>query len=321
MLIYIICVVVALLLAFLCGSIPVALIIGKSMRGLDVREHGSGNAGSANAIRVLGVGPGLLVFAGDVLKGALGCVIVALAVGISVTWASTEATQQAILAMGSNGADAYDIDPIINILASAQASYLYDVPMALAIIATVLGHVFSPFMGFKGGKGVATALGSVAVVLPLTALCSFAVFILVLLIFRYVSLGSIVAVITVPIFTAIFYPSLTYLVFTILLALVVVWAHRKNIKRLVKGEEPRFSFSKKDKSGDKDAREGVKEGTAKDTEKVTDTGTERTAVNSDTGSDKTVDKVVGKESDKVADKATDKIIEKGIDDDIDWNAR
>lgn len=254
MFIYVLSVIIALVLAFFCGAIPVALIIGRSMRGLDVREHGSGNAGSTNAIRVLGLGPGLLVFAGDVFKGALGCVIVSLAVGVSVTIASMEATQQAFAALSASSSEVFEIDPIISILASSQASYIYHIPMALAVIATILGHMFSPFMGFKGGKGVATALGSVAVVLPFTAACSLAVFIVVVLITRYVSLGSIVAVITVPIFTILFYPSPTYIAFTVVVAAVVVWAHRKNIGRLRRGEESKFSLPKKDKKTEKEAR-------------------------------------------------------------------
>ena len=247
MLIYSISVIVALALAFLCGSIPVALMIGKSMRGLDVREHGSGNAGSTNAIRVLGLGPGLLVFAGDVFKAALGCAIVAVAAGLSITIAGAVATEEAFTLIQS-GVETLEFDPIISIIASEQAHYLYDVPMALAIIATILGHMFSPFMGFKGGKGVASALGSIGVVLPLAAFPALGVFIIVVLITRYVSLGSIIAIVSVPILTAFFYPTPTYIIFTILIALVVVWAHRKNIARLRKGEEPKFSLPKKDKS-------------------------------------------------------------------------
>jgi len=247
MLTYTIAVLVSLLLAFLCGSIPVALIIGKSMRGLDVREHGSGNAGTTNALRVLGLGPGLLVFAGDVLKGSLGCVIVALAAGISVVLASTEATEQAILLM-QDGVEIVEFDPIISIIAGGHASLLQEIPKALAVVATILGHMFSPFMGFKGGKGVATALGSIGVVLPLTAVCALGVFAVVVLITRYVSLGSIIAIITVPVFTAIFYLSPTYIVFTVLIAVAVVWAHRKNIGRLSRKEEPKFSLPKKEKA-------------------------------------------------------------------------
>jgi len=248
-------VIASLLIAFLCGSIPVALIIGKSMRGLDVREHGSGNAGSTNAIRVLGLGPGLLVFLGDVLKGALGCVIVALATLVLVPVASSFATAEAFQLM-QGSTDVLELDPILSILASGHATLLHEVPMALAVVATILGHMFSPFMGFKGGKGVATALGAITVTLPLTAICSLSVFIVVVLISRYVSLGSIIAIITVPIFTALFplaFPDLvnlspTYIVFTTLIAIVVVWAHRKNIVRLSKKEEPKFSIPKKDKA-------------------------------------------------------------------------
>ncbi len=245
MLTYIIATLIALLIAFLFGSIPVALMIGKSMRGLDVREHGSGNAGTTNAIRVLGLGPGLLVFAGDVIKGALGCVVVALTAGVSYTLASAAAVEASVMSALGDVSGTMEIDPIITVMnhmASSQSLYLLEIPMALAIVATVLGHMFSPFMGFKGGKGVATALGSVAVVLPLTAVCSLTVFALVVLVSRYVSLGSVIAVITVPLFTVFFYGSPTYIAFTVLLAVAVVWAHRKNIVRLVRKEEPRFSL-------------------------------------------------------------------------------
>ena len=246
MLIYIITVLISLLIAFLCGSIPVALVIGKSMRGLDVREHGSGNAGSTNAIRVLGLGPGLLVFVGDVLKGAIGCVLVTVATGLVIYMASTSAIEEAII-LTQGSTEVLEFDPIIPILASEYSSMLLEIPQALAIIATILGHMFSPFMGFKGGKGVATALGSIGVVLPFAAICALSLFFVVVLISRYVSLGSIIAVISVPIFTALFYPSPTYLVFTILVALVVVWAHRKNLGRLYRKEEPKFSLPKKEK--------------------------------------------------------------------------
>jgi len=275
MLIYIITVLVSLIIAFLCGSIPVALAIGKSMRGLDIREHGSGNAGSANAVRVLGFGPGLLVFVGDVLKGALGCVIVTVATGIAVLAVSSAAVDQATLLMQS-GTEVLEFDPIISIVASDYSSLLYEIPRALAIIAAILGHMFSPVMSFKGGKGVATALGAIAVTLPIIAICSLTVFVIVVLITRYVSLSSIVAVSTVPIFT-IFFPiasngllgiesvasqplansfltfvstaapsSLVFSVFTVVLALVVIWAHRKNIGRLLRKEEPKFSLRKKE---------------------------------------------------------------------------
>ncbi|MCL2806729.1 MAG: glycerol-3-phosphate 1-O-acyltransferase PlsY [Coriobacteriia bacterium] len=245
MLIYLVFVSISLLIAFLCGAIPVALMIGKSMRGLDVREHGSGNAGSTNAIRVLGLGPGILVFLGDVFKGALGCVIVVLVTSITTLVATSMATQEAMLFI-QEGREVIEFDPIISIMASNHSGMLRDGPLALAIVATILGHMFSPFMGFKGGKGVATALGSVGVALPLTAICSLGLFIVVVALTRYVSLGSIIAIISVPIFTFFFYPSPIFIVFTICTAVAVVWAHRKNIVRLGKGEEPKFSLPKKD---------------------------------------------------------------------------
>jgi len=305
MLTYLIAVVAALVVAFLCGSIPVALIVGKSMRGLDVREHGSGNAGSTNAIRVLGLGPGMLVFAGDVLKAALGCVIVSLVVMISLTVAETEATQQAILALGTS-AEGFEPDPLISIMASDQTSFLYDIPMALAMIATILGHMFSPFMGFKGGKGVATALGSIGVVLPLTALSSFGVFFLVVILTRYVSLGSIIAVITVPIFTVIYYGSPTYIVFTILVAIAVVLAHKKNIVRLMKGEEPKFSLPNRAKGSEEGTESGAESGSEGGIESGAGNGSVRGAASASEGG---IANAAGENTENAAENAAEKSIE------------
>lgn len=249
MLLYIVCILVLLILAFLCGAIPVALIVGRATRGLDVREHGSGNAGTTNAIRVLGTGPGLVVFAFDVLKGALGCFIIKIGAPIVFVIAQSLALESDINAALSDTAGAVNFDPL-SLMDLTQAAHLNDIVLALSIVVVCLGHMFSPFMRFKGGKGVATALGAVSVVLPFTALCSFSVFIIIVLITRYVSLGSIIAVITVPLFTCFFYPTPTFIVFTVILALFVVWAHRKNIVRLSKGEEPKFSFKKKDATQD-----------------------------------------------------------------------
>jgi acyl-phosphate glycerol 3-phosphate acyltransferase len=137
-------------------------------------------------------------------------------------------------------------DPFADLILQYGSGIFLEVPMALAVVACVMGHMFSPFMGFKGGKGVATALGTLIVVIPLPALCAFAVFGIFALITRIVSIGSIAAVISLPIFTAVFYPdSITYIILTILIALIVIFAHHKNIVRIFKGEEPRFHAGKK----------------------------------------------------------------------------
>ena len=231
----------ALALAYLCGSIPVALLVGWAFGGIDIRQHGSGNTGTANALRTLGWLPGMLVFVGDALKGALGCLLVGSALSLALAWNwGMEPGWAPAWAQTSSG------ETSLALTTGLPASLLVDLPMALASIACILGHMFSPFMGFKGGKGVATALGALLVVLPVAALCALTLFLLALLITRIVSLSSIIAVLSVPIFTALFYGnSPTYIVFALLLALAVVLAHKKNIVRIAKGQEPRFSVEKK----------------------------------------------------------------------------
>jgi glycerol-3-phosphate acyltransferase PlsY len=249
MLLYFILVAVALVVAYFCGSIPVGLIVGKFLGDIDIRQHGSGNTGTTNALRTMGWGPGLLVFAGDVFKGALGCLLVSFAVSFSVVQALTASAaivQEAAAAGLVAGSAAAAIDPLANALIFSDSSYILDIPMALAVLACVFGHMFSPFMHFKGGKGIATALGCLIVVLPLAAICALAVFGVVVLASRIVSVGSMAAIASLPVFTYIFYgSSITYIVFTIFLAIVVIAAHRKNIIRISKGEEPRFSVGKK----------------------------------------------------------------------------
>ncbi|MDR2672127.1 MAG: glycerol-3-phosphate 1-O-acyltransferase PlsY [Coriobacteriales bacterium] len=223
MILYLVTLVIALAIAYLCGSIPVALIVGRATAGVDIRQHGSGNTGTTNALRTLGWKAGLVVFVLDVLKGVAGGLVMIVTLALIGNQVPVE----------------------------AQSGVGVDLPRALASVAAILGHMFSPFMGFKGGKGVATMLGALLVLLPFSALCALVLFGLVLLISRIVSVASIVAVISVPFFTLLFYGhSLTYVIFTFVLAFVVVLAHKKNIIRLAQGQEPRIALGRKaDKKG------------------------------------------------------------------------
>lgn len=195
-----------LLLSFLLGAIPFGLLLGRIARGVDVREHGSGNLGATNVLRVAGPGWGLLALALDAAKGWLP---VALLPG----WLG--------LAPGGAGG-AWP---------------------AAAAIAAVCGHVFTPFARFRGGKGVATALGSCIALDPLSAAIGAIAFIVVVFACRYVSVGSMVMVTVFPL--AILArratdPPMPAIAAGLLIATLVAWRHRANWARLARGAEPRI---------------------------------------------------------------------------------
>jgi len=195
-----------IVIAYLIGSIPTSVWVGKIFFKLDVRDHGSGNAGATNTIRVLGWKAGLPVFIFDVFKG-----------WFAVMLASFFLTGQ---------------------LGDEQLVYL---KIALAA-AVVLGHVFPVFAGFRGGKGVATLLGVGIALYPVTVWIVLGVFILVLLATGYVSLGSVTGAIVFPFLDIfLFRQENVWLIgLSILVALFIPLTHRKNIKRLLKGEESKF---------------------------------------------------------------------------------
>ena len=203
MLIQIILLIVA---AYLIGSISASVWVGKMFFKVDIREHGSGNAGATNMIRVLGWKIGLPVFIFDVFKG-----------WIAVMLAS-------FFLSGQLGDD--------------QMVYL---KIALAA-SVVLGHVFPIFAGFRGGKGVATLLGVGIALYPVTVWIILGIFILVLLITGYVSLSSIIGAVLFP-FVSYFVGgqhSVWLIALSILVALFIPLTHRRNIRRLIKGEETKF---------------------------------------------------------------------------------
>ncbi|MCD4700674.1 MAG: glycerol-3-phosphate 1-O-acyltransferase PlsY [Candidatus Aegiribacteria sp.] len=191
--------------AFLSGSIPWSWLLGK-FRGIDIRNEGSGNTGATNLFRVCGRRTGLAGLFLDTLKGALPV----LAAKHGITGIAPPAG---------------------------------DWTLAVASIFAVIGHVFSPWLGFRGGKGVATALGVLLVLSPMTLASGLIVFLLVLLITRYVSLGSISAAVVVIPFVFIFEPGrLPVQIIICLVAVLVVVRHKSNIVKLMHGKENRFSF-------------------------------------------------------------------------------
>jgi len=199
---------VALLIiaAYLIGSIPTAVWVGKIFFKLDVREHGSRNAGATNAIRVFGWKAGLPVFLFDVFKG----------------WF-------AVMLAGFFLSDQMNNDQLVFMKIGLAA-------------AVVLGHVFPFFAGFRGGKGVATLLGVGVAIYPVTVWVVLGVFVLVLLVSGFVSLGSMTAAFLFPFIDIfLFRQDNTWLMgLSILVALFIPLTHRKNIRRLIKGEETKF---------------------------------------------------------------------------------
>jgi len=199
-----------IILAYLLGSVPFALVIGKGIFGVDVRDQGSGNIGATNVFRVLGKQAGVLVFVCDVLKGFIP-VYLALHLPASLT---------------------SHIFTVENVQLMA----------VLVAGAAIAGHTFPIFLKFKGGKGVATGSGTILALMPPLFLITFAVFWVVLIATRTVSIASLTAV-TALCFEVIASGQPTpYIVFTFVGAAVIFYAHRSNIKRLRKGEESKVTF-------------------------------------------------------------------------------
>ena len=204
----------ALILSYLIGSIPPSIIVGKLLRGIDIRDYGSGNAGATNTVRVLGFKVGFSVGLVDVFKGFFCTYFFA-------RWWGEE------------------------------TGISTDVFQILSGLAVVLGHVFTIFASFKGGKGVNTALGVFIGLVPIPTLTAIGVWLVLFLSTGYVSLGSIIAPFTVPVMILVqskffkFEVSPVIFGFSIVIVLFMVWTHRLNIKRLIQGKENRFRLGKK----------------------------------------------------------------------------
>ena len=202
----------ALLLAYLIGSIPSAVWAGRLFHGIDIRQHGSGNAGATNTIRVLGWVTGIPVLLLDMAKG----------------WFATSLPLY------------LHIPP--------QGSEQMTIAQIICGTAAILGHVFPAFAGFRGGKGVATTFGVLLALHPLLTVSCAGVFMAVLLLSGYVSLASMTAGLAFPVLlmTVFHTPSITFRIFAIVVAIALIITHKKNITRLLKGEEKKFIRKKKD---------------------------------------------------------------------------
>jgi len=200
------------LFAYLLGSIPSAVWIGKSFHSTDVREHGSKNAGTANVIRVLGWKTGIPVLLIDVAKGWLAAKL-----------------------------------PLFFGLADPGSAMLVNLQVLAGMVA-IAGHIFPVFAGFRGGKGVATVFGVLLAVHFLVTLSCFGVFLTIFLSTGYISLGSMSAGVAFPVllFTLFDSPSLLFKIFSVFISVALLITHRNNIKRLINGTEGRLIRKKKD---------------------------------------------------------------------------
>ena len=200
---------IAMAIAYLVGSIPTSVWWGRAFFGIDVREHGSRNAGATNTFRVLGPKAGVPVLLIDILKGFLPVRLL----------------------------------PNFTDLEPDTAPWMW---FRVALVsAAVIGHLYPVFAGFKGGKGVATSLGGVLAVHPGAAAICVAVFAVVFLLSRYVSLGSLCAAVAFPLAVIVVYKEFNAVKigFAVVLCLLVFYTHRENIGRLLRGEENRMSLA------------------------------------------------------------------------------
>ena len=204
-----------LLLAYLTGAFPSAVWVGKTFYKKDVREYGSGNAGATNTFRVLGKKAGVPVLIMDILKGWL-----------SVNYVFFLSTHSILVEF---------------------PALLFETQLAFGI-AAVIGHLFPVYTGFRGGKGIATLLGLLIGLSPIAALVSIIMFVIVFIVSKYVSLGSIIASIAFPL--VVFFilnekdVNSSLEIFSFFVPILTLITHQKNIERLVRGEENKVKFGK-----------------------------------------------------------------------------
>lgn len=200
---------ILIIIAYLLGSVPTSVWIGKYFYEIDIREYGSGNAGATNTFRVLGVKPGIVVLIIDILKGSA-------AVSLAYLFEETLPTNEFV-----------------------------DTEIGLAI-AAVIGHLFPVLAGFRGGKGVATLLGATLIITPASCAISLVVFLIILFATRYVSLSSMIAGISYPVILHFIMHNQqeTLTIYSILIAILLIITHRKNIRRLLNHQESKIKLAK-----------------------------------------------------------------------------
>lgn len=200
--------IISLFTCYLIGSVPTSFLVGKYLKGIDIREHGSGNVGATNTARIVGKGWGLLVLAVDILKGLI---CVTLVAKLFMRWG-------------------VPVDENVY-------------PLILGSLA-ITGHIWPVFLGFKGGKGIATSSGVFIGVAPKVLLIALIIWIVIFIWKKYVSLASIISAVSIPLMSSFMaYPSMFVIISSAICA-VTVYKHYPNIKRLVRGEEHAFEFKK-----------------------------------------------------------------------------
>ena len=193
--------ILTIIIAYFIGAIPFSFYVAKKMGNIDIREHGSMNAGATNVYRVLGAKAGVTALALDVAKGFLTVFLI-------------------------------------------QNLFGYELSLLAAIIV-IIGHCYSYLLGFKGGKGIATGVGTVIALAPLTALILFGIFVLIMIATSYVSLGSITCAALLPFIAYFNGVPTSFFYFAVPVALLVILRHRANIGRLIRGEERKTLIFKK----------------------------------------------------------------------------
>ncbi|MGI2295792.1 glycerol-3-phosphate 1-O-acyltransferase PlsY [Paenibacillus sp. GXUN7292] len=193
--------VIAVVLSYLLGSVSFSIVIAKFVKGIDIRQHGSGNAGATNTLRVLGKGPGLLVFLLDFAKGS------------AAVW----------IGYGLSGNEWVPV---------------------LCGLASIIGHNWPIWFRFKGGKGIATTIGAMASLAFIPALLAGIITIIIIAITRYVSLGSLIMTVLIPIFVAVFHFSWPLFGGTLIICLFAFVRHRTNIMKLIQGTENKLGAKK-----------------------------------------------------------------------------
>ncbi|MDD4956159.1 MAG: glycerol-3-phosphate 1-O-acyltransferase PlsY [Candidatus Omnitrophica bacterium] len=210
----------AIICAYLIGSFPTAYIFGKAMKGIDIREHGSGNVGATNVARTIGKKAAIAVFIIDVLKGFVAVTLL------------PEMLKRLVPEM----ADKY---------------FISDIPRQLSVVviflgvAAIAGHIWNVFLGFKGGKGVATTAGVIGGMMPVVLAACLLVWGVVFMFTRYVSIASISAALVLPVLTMVTGKDLEVVLFSCGLCFLGIYSHRSNIRRLFQGTENRFVKIKK----------------------------------------------------------------------------
>lgn len=203
-------IIIALLISYLLGSVPVGYIICRILRGIDIRTKGSGNIGATNVARVVGKKAGIVTLILDILKGLTAVVLIPKLIG-----GHTDLSNPCV-----------------------QGLDLIKITCAFGVVC---GHNWTVFLKFRGGKGVAATAGAIMGLMPIVFLSSFCIWCIVFVIWRYVSLASIIAAVFLPIFLILYREPLIYQILSIIIAIIGIVRHKENIKRLLSGKEKRFT--------------------------------------------------------------------------------